>query len=337
MNIEQAKQIPLKLIIEHFGGKFSHYNNAKTEAWYFSPLRPQERTASFKVNEKRNTWFDFGHVRSLNKAGSGGDILDLWCDFYQQDRQAHVKDALAGLASLGLQPYTNDLLQPVIERSETPKVPRWKILTVHNKIFYPSLKEELSKRRISKDIASLYLKQVFFMDTEKPDKKLNGLAFENINGGCEICIPNPIKNTCFKTAIKKGPSLIQGTGDDKVSIFEGFWDFLSWLELHNFTYPPHDCYILHSNSFAPLVGSMVQKRSAVKFACSYLDNDESGYQTTHSLALMLEPDGISFQDMSPNFKEYKDVSEFWMDRSTMPKLGFLQWKNSPISAPLKYS
>ncbi len=205
MNIEQAKKIPLKLLVEYLGGRFSHFNNDKTETWYFSPLRQNERTASFKVNESRNTWFDFGHSGSLKGAGSGGDILDLWCDYYQINRKGHIRDVLLGLAALSLQPTIQDRPQPIKTNTKPPKAARWKILKVDNKIFYQPLKDELARRRISKTLSSLYLKQVSIQDTEKPDRKLTGIAFENCNpGGMEICIPNPIKETCFKTGINKG-------------------------------------------------------------------------------------------------------------------------------------
>lgn len=326
MNIKQAREIPLKLLVEYFGGRFSHFNNDRTETWYYSPLRPKERTASFKINEKKNTWYDFGHSGNLKSTGAGGDILDLWCDYYQLNRKGHIQDVLAGLATLGLQPYTQDFLQPVNTNTTTPKPPRWKILKVHNKIFYPSLKEELAKRRISKTLSSLYLKQVFIQDNEKPNRKINGIAFLNCNaGGMEICIPNPIKETCFKTGIIKGPSIVEGLMTEKVSIFEGFWDFLSWMELYNFVHPPHDCYILNSNSFIEQIIRMIKGKREIKFVSSYMDNDESGYQATHTLAGALEPIGISFQDMSPNYKDHKDVNEYWMDTTIEKRPGFGNW------------
>lgn len=51
MNIEQAKAISIVQILEIIGIKPTRLN--QKEAWYLSPLR-HEKTASFKVNLKRN-------------------------------------------------------------------------------------------------------------------------------------------------------------------------------------------------------------------------------------------------------------------------------------------
>lgn len=42
--------------------------------WYLSPLR-EEKTASFKVNRKKNIWYDFG-------TGEGGTIIDFGIRFH---------------------------------------------------------------------------------------------------------------------------------------------------------------------------------------------------------------------------------------------------------------
>ncbi|MEY4964342.1 MAG: hypothetical protein RLZZ323_1661 [Bacteroidota bacterium] len=67
MNIEQAKKIPIELVL-----KKSNFIPSKirgNDVWYRSPFR-QENTSSFKVNTLINRWYDHGIQK-------GGNIIDL--------------------------------------------------------------------------------------------------------------------------------------------------------------------------------------------------------------------------------------------------------------------
>lgn len=47
----------------------------KGEAWYSSPFRA-ETDPSFKINQERNIWYDFG-------LGGGGTVIDFAMQYYQ--------------------------------------------------------------------------------------------------------------------------------------------------------------------------------------------------------------------------------------------------------------
>ena len=65
MNIRTAKSIPLAAYLSGLG--FLPVKRRGTDLWYLSPLRKETR-ASFKVNTRLNTWYDFG-------IGRGGNII----------------------------------------------------------------------------------------------------------------------------------------------------------------------------------------------------------------------------------------------------------------------
>ena len=67
MNIEQAKELDLKDFLKELGYKPVRVKH--NSAWYLSPFR-DENIASFKVNMKRNEWFDYGR-------DEGGGIIKL--------------------------------------------------------------------------------------------------------------------------------------------------------------------------------------------------------------------------------------------------------------------
>ena len=73
MNISQAKLINLVDFLEKEGHKaIKQKGNIH---WYISPIR-SEKTASFKVDSRRNEWYDYG-------IGAGGDIFDLIKGLYK--------------------------------------------------------------------------------------------------------------------------------------------------------------------------------------------------------------------------------------------------------------
>lgn len=318
MNISQAKEIPLHLIIEALGGKYSH-STRKGEAWYFSPFRPQEKTASFKVDEKQNRWYDFGLAG--NKNGNGGDVIDLWCDHYTLDRKAGLKTALDALQAYSNVPATeyrrienkaNELAENASQI--ITEEPRFQIVKLHNKIFFPEIIAEVQRRKISMEVANLYLKQVYLKDSEKPDRHMNGLAFANMKGGYEISIPNATTGKSFKTSTRpKAPSFIKGQDAKQIEIFEGFWDFLSRLEMDNLKLPECDSYVLNSVSFAAnVVETIKELKDNVHSVSLYLDNDEAGFQTTNFIAGELSDTTLITKSKSNCYTGHKDFNDWWV-------------------------
>ena len=78
------------------------------------------------------------------------------------------------------------------------------------------------------------------MEYENVSRKFKGLAFENQSGGFEI------RSEKFKSCHgKKDISLIKNDGQNLL-VFEGFFDFLSYLEMPNLTIENADYLILNS-------------------------------------------------------------------------------------------
>lgn len=69
MKAAQAKRVPLRELLAALGLQPARRDPAKGEQWYLSPFR-EETSASFKVDEAKNLWYDFG-------AAAGGNVLDF--------------------------------------------------------------------------------------------------------------------------------------------------------------------------------------------------------------------------------------------------------------------
>ncbi|MBA9076554.1 toprim domain-containing protein [Rufibacter quisquiliarum] len=319
MNIAQAKQIPLQIIVEHLGGRYSH-TDRKGEVWYFSPFRPGEKTASFKINPKTNKWHDFGQTGSGKAQGIGGDGLDLWSDYHHKDRRFGIKEALQELARLNPSAYQKGNVGTKKEQGQhRPKQqpPRYKILKIADRITFIGLKEELQRRRISYELANLYLKQGYILDTVT-GKKYYGILFENDKGGYEVSIPNPKRQECFKTCIgAKASTYIQPLKDcEKADVFEGFWDWLSWLEMKKIKHPIHHSFILNSTSLSGEVSErIISMRENIDSVFLFMDNDEAGFQSTYKIAGLLDKNDTKIGSFEYQYKNHKDLNAYWQNQN----------------------
>lgn len=320
MKISDAKEIPIQRLVEALGGRYSK-STKKGILWYHSPFRPDERTASFQIDEAKNRWHDFGLVSQSGSAG--GDIIDLWCDYHNQDRKSGVKAALDGLAQFGS--VSNSLRSTPIKTTfrAIPKrqiidteEPRFKILKLYNGLFFDGIKQEVARRRISLPLASKYLKQVYLQDTENPDRKLNGFAFKNDKDGWEISIPNPATNKAFKTSTTpKWFTTIEGSDSSTICVFEGFWDFLTWMEMQKTTIPPNKVYVLNSVSFTAYLVELLQaNQNDIETIKLYTDNDDAGRQAAMIITEALDGSGINIGTMEQSYKGSKDLNDWWVSK-----------------------
>lgn len=310
MQIKDAKNIPLAQLVEHLGGRYAHTDNNK-QHWFHSPFRPNEKTPSFKINEPRNTWYDFGHAGGRGSTGAGGDTIDLWCDYHGKERLSSVKDALVALSAFAGQPH----IKPVTRKqpaNEEKQQPRFKKLRLHQSIFYKPLIAELNRRRISEALAGQYLQQIFLQDTQYPDRKLNGFAFTNDKGGYEISIPGSEKS--FKTCIgRKSPTTFRAKNSDKLYLFEGMWDFLSWQQMQDQHEVQQHTIVLNSVSFVgEITKQIIAAKEQINTVVLFLDNDDAGKRATQYMMEQLTDEGFTVRTMDTMYRGYKDFGAYWM-------------------------
>lgn len=319
MKIIDAKNIALQAVVEQLGGTFSHKGRTG-ELWFYSPLRPTEKTASFRINEITNKWFDFGHAAPAYTSksgaiGAGGDIIDLWCDCHFIDRREGVKQALKGLEKFAnfvssgmISSHAHTKHEPV-----EPAEPRFKILKLHEEIFYPQLKDELARRKISKETAAPYLRQAFIKDTKNPTRKINGFAWHSDKGGLEISIRNHNTGRSFKTVIgPKAITTVQGLNTQKVDIFESVFDFLVHLQMHQTTRPDCLTYIMNSALLtSQIVNKLISQSDTIQTIHLFMQNDPAGQKALNQITSELEPYPFTI-GVKDFYQGYKDVNEWYI-------------------------
>ena len=163
----------------------------------------------------------------------------------------------------------------------------------------PWSRQILKSRAIAQDLANRYC---FEVDFKIGTKTYNAIGFPNRSGGYEL------RNPWFKgSSSPKDISLISGNSSSKLSVFEGFIDFLSALTISNpkFTEAVQDSGFLVLNSLAFVSREIPLLRSFSEIKL-FLDNDNAGRDAKNKL----QNQGIRFQDASAWYSKHKDVNEY---------------------------
>lgn len=153
MNIEQAKKVPLALILEKIGCKVTR--EKKHQSTYLSPLR-NERTASFQVNNAKNVWYDFG-------TGQGGTVVDFVCAYLEScNESCTVADALRWTDNMS---GTMPAIKPVAA-IDFSKEDGNLVLKNAKALKHPALINYLKSRGIAQGVASPYITEVLIHNRE---------------------------------------------------------------------------------------------------------------------------------------------------------------------------
>ena len=287
MNIDQAKEINLKDFLEQLGYKPVRIKH--NSAWYLSPFR-DENIASFKLNIKRNEWFDYG-------SNEGGGIIKLGKLLYNTNNISEVLRRIAVKAPA----CTRVTLSDRSSQRETVPYNRVEIIPLSSNalLSYPI------SRSIDFHTARNECVEIHYVLYNKP---YYSIGFANISGGYEI------RNPYFKGCMgEKNISRIAGSTDGwqkACCIFEGFMDYLSYLTLlkrncfHICIRYPTDYIILNSVNNIKKVQSILDEYDHIH---CYLDNDRAGKVATEYIVGIQQTKAV---DESYRYNDCKDLNDY---------------------------
>jgi hypothetical protein len=286
LSIQQAKEMDMVDYLSLLGHKPALVRG--NNHWYHSPLR-DENTPSFTVNRNRNIWYDFG-------LGKGGTIIDFGVLYHKTT----IPDFLQLLSE-----DNASLILPVISQRSKQKESdqsRIKILQV-TAVSSQSLRSYIDKRGVSMHIAEKYCWEVRF---ELKGKNYFGIGFQNDSGGYEI------RNAYFKGSSSPKDVTTLKTGCDRIAVFEGFFDFLSYMILQDQSGTPETDYlILNTLSFFE---KSLTTLDEYKFVHLYLDNNNAGQKCTQMALAM----GEKFTDQRSLYEGFEDLNDFLLARKSAP-------------------
>ena len=280
MEIQHIKQISITDYLQQQG--YAPVRVHGIHHWYCSPLR-NERTPSFKVNIERNQWYDFG-------SGEHGDIIDLVCALHRCTISEAIR-LLSGAKQVAHQEFSFGGERKIFER----KLEILSALPLSN----PYLLRYLAARAIPLPVASAYCSEVLFQNMKRT---YYAIGFANDALGWEI------RNMYFKGCVAPKAITMIKRGTDRLQIFEGFMDFLSWQVLNPSS--TSDAIVLNSLALLPRIKEQIAGYREVE---SFLDNDDAGHKSFAVLKQMLP----QIVDGAVRYREHKDLNEWLVAQSQL--------------------
>jgi CHC2 zinc finger/Toprim-like len=287
----EANQIDLVDYLMKLG--YSPQKIRNNDYWYLSPFR-DEKTASFKVNRSMNVWYD-------HAIGKGGRLVDFGTLYHR----CTVKEFLEKMSAekdtiVSFHPHHFSLA------GEKKKLPEQsgKINVLNSaEITDSGLLQYLKERQIPVSVADQFCEQVYF---ELYNKKHLAIGFKNNNGGYEL------RNSYFKgSSTPKEPRLVTQNNAKELSVFEGFFSFLSFQTLQQsnqknkieLSAGQTDFLILNSLSFFEKSREMMEKYSPIHL---FLDRDLTGIKCTNEALKWSD----KYKDPSKFYRRFKDLNEY---------------------------
>ena len=279
MDARQMREIPIADFLNAMG---IHPTKQKGNAlWYSAPYR-MERRPSFKVDINRNVWFDFG-------IGKGGDIFDLAGEFIGSKdfllRAAFIARNGAYPLPIIEHPQRNEEKEPIFEDIWVRPLQDSKLLGY------------LRERGIFADTVITNCEEVRY---RVHGKRYYAIGFRNEAGGLEL------RNRVFKGCIPPKDISLKRNGSDVCSVFEGFMDYLSAMQMGIIA---SDWLVLNSVSN---VEKALKVLGVYRRIECYLDNDDAGRRTLEKLRADF---GEKVIDRSSLYADHKDLNEFLLSKN----------------------
>jgi len=258
------------------------------EQLYLSPLRDSDTKPSFSVNEKLGCWYDHGE-------GKGGNIIDFGIRYWNRLSFPEVLEKIVSLTgSAHLLPNGSS---PAKRKRLPVKEPHYHILEIKDLGANRAITDYLESRGVLERSKSL-LKEVYYYieDQQKHRRNFFAAGWQNETGAWEISSIDRQKYCLGRKAI----SFIPGD-PQKLTVFEGFFDYLSWLAENPFTATS----VLVLNSVA-LVQSGIAKARTFEQVDTYFDNDESGKRATTAFQTAV-PHSVDRANIYESYKDYNEM------------------------------
>ena len=268
---------PIDKVLEALGSRM------ESKDMYFSPMR-DERTASIHVDRVKNVWYDHG----LAVGGTNVDLVMMARNCSKEDAKKFIRS-----------------LSPNLEASvQESRLEREKIGRTESKLEIREVKPVWSyyirkyaeSRKIPEDLLQRYCREVIVRNKER-GQNFNYIGFEAPSG--------------FKYTNKAGITTIDTSGErsvkpssESVAVFEGFFDFLSWMVMQNTKTPTCDIVVLNS---VTNLDRALDYLKAHKSVIAFTDRDDAGRLCMERMKSLLP--GKEVKDMSELYKNHKDLNE----------------------------
>jgi hypothetical protein len=284
MTLPKIKQISIQEYLNNMG--IHPAKNYGYYGLYNCPYR-EDRNASFKVDYNKNVWYDFG-------ASEGGSIIDL----VMKLNNCLLKEAIAEinqyLSTTVRQMNTFSFHGSTISDKTNKETPTTVIQDIVP-IIHPKLIVWIQEREIDLDLANKYCRKIHYRNREKD---YFSIGFGNDKGGYELSSP-----PYFKGCISPKDITTIRRNSNTCLVFEGFWDFLSYLTIRKIEKSKHDITVLNSVTNVEKAMDFLKTHREIY---TYLDNDEAGQKAIE----LIKSNCVSVNNRSERYAGFKDLNDY---------------------------
>jgi hypothetical protein len=282
MNAKEANMISIVAYLNHLG--FEPTVVKPGYCFYYSPYRT-ENTPSFKVSPAKNLWVDYGD------GNAGGTLIDL---VLKLNPDYEVGDAIKEISQFAGQSFSFQKPKPTGQQE--PKISQITITKVKPLGSNRAITDYLQERGICLDTARPFCSEVYY---RIGNRHYFGLGNRNGKGWA-------IRNKYWKGCSGQGFSHYR-IGCPQLTLFEGIFDLLSYLQMNPKEKSAADFMVL--NSLANLKHALPTLKTYERVHL-YLDRDNAGKKAATDLCSKLE----NCKDLGSTIDPYKDFNDYLMGK-----------------------
>jgi hypothetical protein len=256
------------------------------ELLYLSMIRDTDTKPSFTVNEQLGVWYDHG-------IGKGGNIIDFGLAYWKLPFQEVLEKIMQVIGNpTPAKAYSHETK---LRKRSAVKIPHYEIQEVKDLGNNQAITEYLESRKVWQ-VAQGRLKEIYYYveDQKKLRKHFFAAGWQNELGSWEV------RNLYFKGCLgHKAMSIIPGD-DERLSVFEGYINYLSWLTEN----PMATDSILVLNSIA-LLQAATRKAKEYSEVNLFFDRDSTG----HIASIDFKKAVPQSKDCSHHYLNYNDYND----------------------------
>lgn len=253
--------------------------------WVYRSPKTDERTPSFFVNPAKNVFIDYS-------GGEKGDVVRL-VQYLTGRTFAESVTWLLSLSPISLS-FSGPALSKIDEGSGAPVIKQVRPLT------HPALTRYVRERAVSVAVAAQYCREVHFLN-QSNGRHYFAVGFANDGGGYALR-----NGAGYKGQIAPaGFTTLPMAGSKVANLFEGFFDFLSAVQL--FGSPRNVTIVLNSTAHVTKVLPVLRNFDSLNL---YLDRDKAGYD----VVARLRKEGLNVIDRSGHYEQFNDLNQFLVNQ-----------------------
>lgn len=318
-SFEDAKRV---IAIPDFLAAHGHSSDPKKsrgeDLWYCSPWRTENTPSLHVFKSTSGRTAGYWVYSDLGDSDRGGTIIDL---AMRMEGFSRPGDALNWLRNWQLGKAGNSSVRKTSKALKAPRDHKPTFTLISAMHLVPAYSQQIKyceNRGIPASLAMKHLCRIHFRNNKVTSGRNEFFAVGMANRTGE---GYEVRNAYFQAVIgsRKDLTLInESRATGKLYLFEGMFDYLSYLQLRGFSELPDPVVILNSVKLAGEAVKWIQDKKSWSGSVGeiflFMDNDEAGQLAKERIDEAFQEDPIEVTPMNHLYDGHKDLNAYLVDR-----------------------